>query len=54
MDERFISGARGEGALYICVDGVEEFVPLLGKPLDVVPQALPTSLGAPLQVLGAS
>jgi hypothetical protein len=48
MDECLVSGAVGEATHYISVCGVEEFVYLLRKPPDVIPEDLPILLGAPL------
>jgi hypothetical protein len=54
IDERIISGFIGEGTEYVGIMDIGEFVSLLRKPPDVILEALPTLLGAPLQVRGAS
>lgn len=53
VDERLIGSAVGEGAHHVGVGGVGEFVSLLGEPPNVIPEAFPILLGAPLKVPGA-
>jgi hypothetical protein len=50
MDKCLFSCAIGEGTYHIEVDGIGALIPFLGKPSDVIPEAFPTSLGAPLVV----
>jgi hypothetical protein len=53
MDECLIGCNVGEGTHHIGVGGIRKFVHFLAKPLDVISEAFPTSLGAPLEVPGA-
>jgi hypothetical protein len=48
IGEGLVSGAIGEGTHYVGISGVGEFISLLRKPPDVIMEALPTLLGAPL------
>ena len=41
VDESLVGGAVSEGTYHVDVDGVEEFVPCLGEPPDVIPEAFP-------------
>lgn len=48
--ESLVSGAISEGTYHV---GVGEFVSLLGEPLDVISETLPSLLGTSLEVPGA-
>lgn len=48
VDKCHVGSVVGEGTCYVNVCGIEEFVSLLRKPLDVIPEARPILLGAPL------
>lgn len=50
VEESLVSGAISEGTYHV---GVGEFVSLLGEPLDVISETLPSLLGTSLEVPGA-
>jgi hypothetical protein len=54
VDECLVGSVVGEGACYVSVCGIEEFVSLLRKPLDVISNDFSTLLGAPYEVSRAS
>lgn len=45
MDEGLVGGAVGEGPHHVGIGGVEELIPFLLEPSDVVPEALTSLLG---------
>jgi hypothetical protein len=48
VGESLVCGAIDEDIHYVGVSGIGEFIYLLRKPPDVILDALPTLLGAPL------
>jgi hypothetical protein len=52
MDKRLIGSAMGEGSHHVGVSGIGKFIPFLGEPLDVITEAFPILLCAPLEALG--
>jgi hypothetical protein len=54
VDKCHVGSVVGEGTCYVSVCGIEEFVSLLRKPLDVISNDFSTLLGAPYEVSRAS
>lgn len=52
MDEHLIGGAISECTYHVGVGGIEEFIPFLTEPSDVVSKTLPALLGTSFEVLG--
>jgi hypothetical protein len=53
MDESLVGGAISEGTYHVDVGGIEEFISLLGEPMDVTLKTLAALLGTSLEVLRA-
>jgi hypothetical protein len=50
VNERLIGGVISQGTHYVGVSGIGEFIYFLGEPPDVILEAFPALLGAPLKV----